>query len=133
MAALLQLSETHEGSFDFFYLPLDFETRRHYGYAFINFTRPEHVVTFYRTYNGRKWKQGSKFAPRVSIWSLTAPFFVHLRRSLFLLLLLLLQRARLSFARIQGTMALRRRYASSSVMSMAPEFRPIFLPTAMMG
>lgn len=46
----------HQGQyFDFFYLPIDFSNNCNVGYAFINMKRPEHVVSLFNRFNGKKW------------------------------------------------------------------------------
>ncbi|EER12764.1 heterogeneous nuclear ribonucleoprotein, putative [Perkinsus marinus ATCC 50983] len=41
-----------EGTYDFFYLPIDFRNRCNLGYAFINFTTHESAVAFTNSFNG---------------------------------------------------------------------------------
>ncbi|KAF4671741.1 hypothetical protein FOL47_001239 [Perkinsus chesapeaki] len=41
-----------EGTYDFFYLPIDFRNRCNLGYAFLNFTSHESAVAFTRSFNG---------------------------------------------------------------------------------
>lgn len=46
--SLLELLENHgfKGSFDYFYLPLDFRTGSNQGYGFINFISEEKYTEF---------------------------------------------------------------------------------------
>jgi len=43
-----------EGAFDFFYLPIDFKTKRNKGYSFLNFCSPILASRFHDTFNHRK-------------------------------------------------------------------------------
>jgi hypothetical protein len=40
-----------EGSFDFFYMPMDVHNRANVGYAFINFVKPEHASRFFQHFS----------------------------------------------------------------------------------
>merc|ERR1719440_2500541 len=42
--------------FDFFYLPIDFKNRCNVGYAFMNFIDFKDIISFYHTYNAKKWR-----------------------------------------------------------------------------
>jgi len=50
---LLEYLESNgfRGTFDFFYLPIDFRNRCNVGYAFINFVAPEHAKRFLKSLN----------------------------------------------------------------------------------
>ncbi|WUR02235.1 meiosis protein MEI2 (MEI2) [Vairimorpha necatrix] len=50
------LNEHHFGCFDFVYLRMDFKNKCNVGYAFVNFTSKEHIVTFYKKINNKGWK-----------------------------------------------------------------------------
>jgi len=54
---LLDSLEKHKGNFDFFYLPIDFKNKCNYGFAFINFVRPEYIPAFYQEFNGQTWQR----------------------------------------------------------------------------
>ena len=84
------------GTYDFYYLPIDFKNRCNVGYAFINFLEPEMVVEFCKHFNGRKWCNFN--SEKV---------------------------CSLSYARIQGKSALVARYQNSSLMSRDNEYRPL--------
>jgi RNA recognition motif 2 len=49
------IDETSFGKYDFSYLRIDFGNRCNVGYAFINFTRPEHIIDFIQKHQGRPW------------------------------------------------------------------------------
>jgi len=51
-----EINETHQGLYDFFYLPIDFKNRCNVGYAFMNFINFQDIVSFYHQYNGKKWR-----------------------------------------------------------------------------
>ena len=44
-------------TFDLFYLPIDYENNCNYGYAFINFVDPLHILMFDKKFNAKKWKK----------------------------------------------------------------------------
>ncbi|MCQ2821261.1 MAG: hypothetical protein MJ252_28715 [archaeon] len=44
------------GKYDCLSLPMDHETKLNLGYAFINFTSPLHILSFYSKLNSHKWK-----------------------------------------------------------------------------
>ena len=56
-AMLLQeIDASYRGSYDFFYLPIDFKNKCNVGYAFINFMDYRRIVPFFREFNGQRWK-----------------------------------------------------------------------------
>jgi hypothetical protein len=89
------VNETHAGCFDFLYLRMDFRNRCNVGYAFINFTRPEHIVSFAARVHGKRWARFN--SDKV---------------------------CNLTFARIQGLEALIEKFRASKVMFEAPAYRP---------
>lgn len=89
------VNETHRGCFDFLYLRMDFRNRCNVGYAFINFTKPEHILTFAQRVNGKRWARFN--SDKV---------------------------CHLTFARIQGIEALIEKFRNSKVMFEAPAYRP---------
>ncbi|CAI9782789.1 unnamed protein product [Fraxinus pennsylvanica] len=44
---LAAINETHEGTYDFFYLPIDLKNKCNVRYAFINMVSPTHIITFH--------------------------------------------------------------------------------------
>lgn len=89
------INQTHFGMYDFLYLRMDFKNRCNVGYAFINFTGPEAVKSFYERINGRMWKNFSS----VKI-------------------------AELTYASIQGFENLVKKFRKSSVVTEEEKFRP---------
>lgn len=89
------VNESHGGCFDFLYLRMDFRNRCNVGYAFINFTDPKHILSFARRVNGKRWARFN--SDKV---------------------------CHLTFARIQGTVALIEKFRNSKVMFEAPAYRP---------
>eukprot|EP00898_Chlorokybus_atmophyticus_P004766 jgi/Chlat1/5290/Chrsp35S05248 len=93
---LAAIDELHRGTYDFFYLPIDFKNKCNVGYAFINMTHPSKIVSFYQTFNGKKW---DKFNSE--------------------------KVASLAYARIQGKSALVAHFQNSSLMNEDKRCRPI--------
>ena len=55
---LLELIDTnHRGSYDFFYLPIDFKNKCNLGYAFINFKKAESIPGFFRDFADKRWEK----------------------------------------------------------------------------
>ena len=53
---LIELIEkTHRGTFDYLYLPIDFQNHCNVGYAFINMRSTSAVLTFYNAFHGSSW------------------------------------------------------------------------------
>lgn len=93
---LATIDENHKGTYDFLYLPIDFKNKCNVGYAFINMLSPSHILSFYKTFNGKKW---DKFNSE--------------------------KVASLAYARIQGTSALVTHFQNSSLMNEDKRCRPI--------
>jgi len=51
----VEINEQYAGTYDFFYLPIDFQNKCNIGYAFINFVDPATIVKFYAQFNERRW------------------------------------------------------------------------------
>ncbi|KAK8968230.1 Protein MEI2-like 2 [Platanthera guangdongensis] len=93
---LATIDENHKGTYDFLYLPIDFKNKCNVGYAFINMLSPSHILSFYQTFNGKKWEKFN--SEKV---------------------------ASLAYARIQGKAALVIHFQNSSLMNEDKRCRPI--------
>ncbi|XP_062223230.1 protein MEI2-like 4 isoform X2 [Phragmites australis] len=93
---LAAIDESHKGTYDFIYLPIDFKNKCNVGYAFINMTNPHHIIPFYQSFNGKKWEKFN--SEKV---------------------------ASLAYARIQGKTALIAHFQNSSLMNEDKRCRPI--------
>nr|CAB3446712.1 unnamed protein product [Digitaria exilis] len=93
---LAAIDESHKGTYDFIYLPIDFKNKCNVGYAFINMTNPRHIIPFYQSFNGKKWEKFN--SEKV---------------------------ASLAYARIQGKTALIAHFQNSSLMNEDKRCRPI--------
>ncbi|KAG6527759.1 hypothetical protein ZIOFF_009886 [Zingiber officinale] len=93
---LAAIDELHRGTYDFFYLPIDFKNKCNVGYAFMNMTKPQHIISFYQSFNGKKWEKFN--SEKV---------------------------ASLAYARIQGKSALVAHFQNSSLMNEDKRCRPI--------
>ena len=93
------LTEIQNGGFKdkitFFYLPIDFKNRCNRGYCFIDFHCPQDIALFYKQYNGVKWKNFNSD----KICAIT-------------------------YARIQGKLAMCKRFENSELMEKEKEYRP---------
>ncbi|XP_047312133.1 protein MEI2-like 2 [Impatiens glandulifera] len=90
------IDEKHMGTYDFLYLPIDFKNKCNVGYAFINMMSPSHIISFYESFNGKKWEKFN--SEKV---------------------------ASLAYARIQGKAALVSHFQNSSLMNEDKRCRPI--------
>jgi len=93
---LAVIDENHRGTYDFIYLPIDFKNKCNVGYAFINMIDPQHIIPFYKTFNGKKWEKFN--SEKV---------------------------ASLAYARIQGRNALIAHFQNSSLMNEEKWCRPM--------
>ncbi|KAJ6793428.1 protein MEI2-like 2 isoform X4 [Iris pallida] len=93
---LAAIDESHKGTYDFIYLPIDFKNKCNVGYAFINMTSHSHIVSFYEAFNGKKWEKFN--SEKV---------------------------ASLAYARIQGRAALIAHFENSTLMNEDKRCRPI--------
>ncbi|KAI3465909.1 hypothetical protein Pfo_022572 [Paulownia fortunei] len=101
---LAAIDETHKGTYDFLYLPIDFKNKCNVGYAFINMVSPSHIITFYEAFNGKKWEKFN--SEKV---------------------------ASLAYARIQGKAALVSHFQNSSLMNEDKRCRPIIFQSEGQG
>lgn len=86
----------HKGTYDFFYLPIDFKNRCNVGYCFINFLEPKFIAPFVEEFNGQRWKSFNS----EKICAVT-------------------------FARIQGKTAMIQRFQNSSLLDKDDEYKPL--------
>uniref|UniRef100_A0A0A8YK76 RRM domain-containing protein n=1 Tax=Arundo donax TaxID=35708 RepID=A0A0A8YK76_ARUDO len=93
---LAAIDELHKGTYDFFYLPIDFKNKCNVGYAFINMISPMHIISFFQAFNGKKWEKFN--SEKV---------------------------ASLAYARIQGRTALVSHFQNSSLMNEDKRCRPV--------
>lgn len=93
---LAVIDESHRGTYDFIYLPIDFKNKCNVGYAFINMVSPSHIISFYQAFNGKKWEKFN--SEKVAV---------------------------LAYARIQGKAALVTHFQNSSLMNEDKRCRPI--------
>ncbi|XP_022850003.1 protein MEI2-like 5 isoform X1 [Olea europaea var. sylvestris] len=101
---LAAIDETHKGTYDFLYLPIDFKNKCNVGYAFINMVSPSHIITFHEAFNGKRWE---KFNSE--------------------------KIASLTYARIQGQAALVSHFQNSSLMNEDKRCRPILFQSEGQG
>lgn len=47
----------YSGTYDFFYLPIDFKNRCNLGYAFVNFKNPSTTAEFYKEFHSKSWEE----------------------------------------------------------------------------
>eukprot|EP01032_Pedospumella_encystans_P008150 gene8150-9706_t len=93
---LEEVNVGHEGTYDFFYLPIDFKNRCNVGYCFINFLDPKHIPPFVHAFHGQRWKSFNS----EKVCAVT-------------------------FARIQGKQAMISRFQNSSLLEKDDEYQPL--------
>lgn len=54
---LEDINEEFKGTYDLFYLPVDFVNSCNLGYAFINFINSLYIIQFYENFRGKRWKR----------------------------------------------------------------------------
>jgi len=58
---LREIGKHHQGRYDFFYIPIDFQSRGNKAYCFINFLHPLFILDFFQDFQNKNWlKQKSK-------------------------------------------------------------------------
>lgn len=93
---LEEVNAHNEGTYDFFYLPIDFKNKCNVGYAFISFLELAHIIPFAKAFAGQKWKNFN--SEKICA---------------------------ISFARIQGKAAMIARFQNSSLMEKDDAYRPL--------
>ncbi|WIA33756.1 hypothetical protein OEZ86_006871 [Tetradesmus obliquus] len=94
---LLQtIEEQFKGTFDFFYLPIDFKNKCNVGYAFINMLQPQFIPPLVARFNNKRW---DKFNSE--------------------------KVCNISYGRIQGRAALISHFQNSSLMHEDKRCRPV--------
>eukprot|EP01041_Mallomonas_annulata_P004045 gene4045-8052_t len=93
---LNEINVRHEGTYDFYYLPIDFKNRCNVGYAFINFMEPRYIIPFFKDFNSQRWSNFN--SEKVCA---------------------------LSYARIQGKASMVARFQNSSLLEKDNEYRPL--------
>lgn len=93
---LSTVDEHFRGTYDFFYLPIDFKNKCNVGYAFINMIRPEHILPLFERFHNKKWERFN--SEKV---------------------------CHISYARIQGRNSLVAHFQNSSLMHEDKRCRPI--------
>jgi hypothetical protein len=91
-----EINVSHEGTYDFFYLPIDFKNKCNVGYCFINFLEPRFIIPFVKEFNGQRWKSFNS----EKVCAIT-------------------------FARIQGKASMVSRFQNSSLLEKDDEYRPL--------
>lgn len=54
---LEDIDQDFKGTYDLFYLPLDYFNNCNLGFAFINFVEPMHVLHFYDLFRAKRWRR----------------------------------------------------------------------------
>ncbi len=93
---LEEVNAAFQGTYDFFYLPIDFKNHCNVGYGFINFVDPKFIPRFVEQFHGQKWKNFN--SEKVCA---------------------------VSFARIQGKSAMISRFQNSSLLEKDAEYKPL--------
>lgn len=90
------VNKKFKGTYDFFYLPIDFKNKCNVGYAFINFIEPTSVAKFFEDFNQKRWEKFN--SEKV---------------------------CSIAYARIQGKIAFIDHFRNSSLMCEDPSCRPL--------
>ncbi|KAA6426657.1 MAG: meiosis protein [Trebouxia sp. A1-2] len=54
---LTTIDEKFHGTYDFFYLPIDFKNKCNVGYAFINMVCPQYIIPLIQKFDRKKWEK----------------------------------------------------------------------------
>lgn len=54
---LTTIDEKFRGTYDFFYLPIDFKNKCNVGYAFINMVCPHYIIPLIQKFDRKKWEK----------------------------------------------------------------------------
>lgn len=54
---LATMDEYFKGTYDFFYLPIDFKNKCNVGYAFINMVQPINIIPLVQRFHNKKWER----------------------------------------------------------------------------
>eukprot|EP00798_Chlamydomonas_sp_ICE-L_P003926 gene3926-14002_t len=93
---LSAVDEEFRGTYDFFYLPIDFKNKCNVGYAFINMLKPLNIIPLVERFNHKKWE------------CFNSEKICHI-----------------SYARVQGRASLISHFQNSSLMHEDERCRPI--------
>ncbi|KAL3140281.1 hypothetical protein ABBQ38_004549 [Trebouxia sp. C0009 RCD-2024] len=93
---LTTIDEKFRGTYDFFYLPIDFKNKCNVGYAFINMVRPRYIIPLVQKFDRKKWEKFN--SEKV---------------------------CNISYARIQGKISLVTHFQNSSLLHEDKRCRPI--------
>jgi hypothetical protein len=96
-----EVNSQFKGSYDFFYLPIDFKNHCNVGYGFINFIDPQCIPLFVEYFHGQKWANFNS----EKVCAVT-------------------------FARIQGKSAMVSRFQNSSLLEKQSEYKPLLFYTS---
>eukprot|EP00210_Caulerpa_lentillifera_P001764 g1694.t1 len=97
---LASIDETLKGTYDFFYLPIDFKNKCNVGYGFINMRKPMDIVPLVERFHNKKWDRFN--SEKVCC---------------------------VAYGRIQGKKALINHFQNSSLMHEDKKHRPVLFVT----
>jgi|JI7StandDraft_1071085.scaffolds.fasta_scaffold449721_2 hypothetical protein len=55
MDMLREINKKNKSRFDFFYIPIDFESKGNKAYCFINFLHPLFILEFFKDFQNKSW------------------------------------------------------------------------------
>jgi len=97
---LASIDETLKGTYDFFYLPIDFKNKCNVGYGFINMREPEDIIPLVERFHNKKWERFN--SEKICC---------------------------VAYGRIQGKQALINHFQNSSLMHEDKKHRPVLFVT----